>query len=135
MNVRVPVPRLVAAEPDESDTEGDNGDAEPAIAADALVKKQLCAKCASRVAERAERDDKTNLAEGQNREKRKKAEGHQRNSHPHPRQAECLKDETNERAGTEIVNFTDAFHGAADAELAAGASHNDEKEKERLEHG
>ena len=127
--------RLAAAEPDKRNAERDDGDAEPAIAADALVKKEFCTESARGVGECAKRHDETDFAEGKNGEKREKAESHHGDASPHPGQAERLKDETNESAGAKVVDFADALHGAADAQFAAGAGHNDEKEEEGLEHG
>ena len=60
---------LIAAEPDEGDAESDDNDAEPSIAADALVEKELCAKRSRGVAEGAERHDEADGAEGKNRQK------------------------------------------------------------------
>src|SRR5579859_935358 len=130
---RLALQGLLSAPPDYGYAEADYGDAEPTMGADALAQEGFGAESSGGIAEGANRNDETDLLKGQDGKKGEESEGHEGDAQPHPGQARGLDQKTEERARTKIMDLADAFHGAADAQLAAGTGHHDEKKEDGFE--
>src|SRR5579859_988635 len=101
---------------------------------DALAEKSFGSEGACGVTEGADRDDKTDLLERKNGQEGEESERHQGHAGPHPGQARGLQQEAENRTRAEVVDFADAFHGPADAELAAGSGDDNEKKEDGFAH-
>ena len=126
--------QLLSAPPNDGDAEADDGYTDPAISTDPLAQKRLRSKRSSGIAERADGHYETDFLKGKNGEQGEKAQAHERDARPHPRQAQGLQDESQNRTGAKIVDFADGLHRAADAQFAARSRHDNQKQKDNFTH-
>src|SRR5580658_3963500 len=123
------VAALFSAEEYQRDADTDQENAKPASARDAFAEKYLAAQCASCIAQGRDRNDEADVFHGERAEQGKEGDGHKCDAEPHPGNLNGAQQDAQQRAGAEVVNFTDRFHGAGNAELTRGAGEDDQNQQ------
>src|ERR1700747_2825066 len=128
-------PSLFPAPPDDGYADTDDGDSHPAISVDAFTEESFGSKSSRSIAERADRHDETHFLKGQDGEKREESQTHQGYSKPHPPQAQRLQNESQDRPGAEVVDFSDALHGPTPTQLSCRSRYDDQEQERNFKHG
>ena len=108
--------------------------AEPPLGRDALAEKELTSKRAHCIAESGGGKDEADLGKREHPEQGEEGHGHQRDAHPHPAKQEGAAHHAGDGVGAKVGDLADAFHGARDAQLAAGADENNQNVENGLGH-